>query len=242
MIPKGTDKLVSFATSMANGLDTHGLWLGVGDESIRAVRTRLNQFERMREMLVAARNSKALADKRICFTDKHLRTWLGKARLVVMLARGARWSRAWIDTGFTRPAMRVPKKLDARISLARALVSFFARHPEFGVGFAEITAARGRATYERVIQSEQMLELARKDCTAAMRDRDAAETELRAILKTVVCWLRSNLDRGDARWADFGFALEAPHKARVRRSRRVDAKPIEFVPPQESQSHSVAAA
>lgn len=242
MIPKSTDKLVNFAVSIANGLETHGLWLGVGGESIRAVRERLDQLLAVRETVTAARNAQALANKRIGFADKQLRDWLGKARLVVMLARGARWSRAWVETGFTSPAMRVPKKLEGRISLARALVSFFARHPEFGVGFAEITAARGRATYERVLQSEEMLDLAKKDCGVAMRDRGAAEHELRAILKTVICWLRANLDRADARWTDFGFPPMTTQKASVRRSRRADAKPIEFVPPPEQQSHSVAAA
>ena len=242
MIPKSSDRLLNFATSLANGLETHGLWLGVGGESIHTVRARLNQLERTREALLTARNAKALAVKRIGLADKHLRSWLGKARLVVMLARGPRWSRAWVDTGFTSPAMRVPKKLDGRISLARALVSFFARHPEFGVGFAEITAARGRAIYERVLQSGEMLDLATKDSAAATRDRDVSEYELRVILRTVVSWLRLNLDRADARWADFGFAPAASRKANVRHSRRVDAKPIEFVPPPEQQSDSVAAA
>jgi hypothetical protein len=242
MIPKGTDNLLKFATSMARGLDTHGLWLGVGRESIHGVRASLNQLERTREALVAVRSGRVLANKRICLADIRLKTWLRKARLVVMLGCGARWSRSWIETGFTSPGMRVPKKLEARISLARALVSFFARHPEFGVGFAEITAARGRAVYERVIQSGEMFELAKKDCALATRDRDVAENELRAVLKNVVCWLKSNLNRGDARWNDFGFAPAAPQKAGVRRPRRASAPPIEFVPPPDHQSHSVAAA
>jgi len=241
MIPKTTGKFQTFATSLANGLETHGLWLGVGDESIRAVRARLNNLERTREALVTARNTKTFAIKRLGLADKHLKSWLGKARLVVMLARGARWSRALVDTGFTSPAMRVPKKLDGRVSLARALVSFFARHPEFGVGFADITAARGRAIYERAIQSREMLELAKNDCEIAARHRDLAEGELRDISRIVVNWLRSNLDRADARWAELGFATTPSRKA-VRRSRRVDAKPIEFVPPSEQPSHSVAAA
>ena len=242
MIPKTTDNLIRFATCMANGLETHGLWLGVGEDSVRNVRVRLNDLQRAIDTLATARNTRTMASKRIGLADKSLRRWLGKARLVVMLARGARWSRAWIDTGFTSPAMRVPKKPEARISLARTLVSFFARHPEFGVGFAEITAARGRATYERVIQSGQMFELAREDCTVAMRERDIAEENLRCILRTVVSWLKTNLHRADSRWSDFGVPPLGSRKPDGRRSHQVEARPIEFVPPPEKPSHSVAAA
>jgi len=87
-----------------------------------------------------------------------------------------------------------------------------------------------------------MFELAKKDCAVASRDRDVAENELRAILRTVVCWLKLNVNRADARWSDFGFAPVAAEKAGARRSRRANAPPIEFVPPPEHQSHSVAAA
>src|SRR5207248_7769848 len=120
-----------------------------------------------------------------------------KARLVVMLARGARWSQSWIPTGFTHSQTKVPSRLEDRIALARALVSFFARHPEYGVAFAEITAARGRAIYERVSQSSQMLQLAKNDCIVARQQRETAEADLRGAMREMICELKTQLQPSD---------------------------------------------
>src|SRR5207237_9927260 len=103
------------------------------------------KMDRLQQAVTAfdvAQNTRTLSIKRLALADKVLRTWLAKARLVVILARNSRSSESWTHTGFKDRRSRVPRRLDDRIVLARALVSFFARHPEYGVAFAEITAVR----------------------------------------------------------------------------------------------------
>jgi hypothetical protein len=241
-LPQSPEDLLELGSSMAHGLEIHRSWIGVSEDVTAGFRA---MVERLRQTSVAvanARNTRVLATKRIALSDKVLKTWLTKARLVVMLARGARWSESWIHTGFTERRTQVPRKLEDRITLAQALVSFFARHPEFGVNFAEVTAARGRAIYERVVQSCEMLHFAKNDCAVTKQDREAAENELRDTLRELIPWLKTHFDRSDPRWTDFGLIPHVSCKRRSGRIRRNRTSPIPFLIQLGHASHGVAAA
>jgi len=189
----------------------------------------------------SAQNTRTLSMKRLALADKVLRTWLAKARLVVMLARGARWSESWTHIGFTDRRTRVPRRLDDRILLARALVSYFARHPEYGVAFAEITAARGRAIYERVVQSGEMLQLAKNDCIVARQQRETADADLRGAMREMICELKTQLHPSDPCWTDFGLTPKHARKGGLGRSPLRRPTPIPFAPQTAPDRHSVAA-
>src|SRR5262249_2808460 len=153
MIPYDLDDLVRFGDCATHGMEMHRSELGISDDSVSQMRSKV---ERLRQAVVntaTGGSTNALATNRLSLADKTLKAWLIKARLVVLLARGSRCSELWNQGNFNNRKIRIPKRFDDRIDLARALVSFFARHPEFGVAFAEVTAARGRAIYERVVQS-----------------------------------------------------------------------------------------
>ena len=242
MCPNGTTDLLEFAGRIAHGAELHPDHVSTAGQAASHLRFKMERLLQAVNAFASAQDARMISIKRLAMADKALRTWLAKARLVVMLARGARWSESWIHTGFSHRQTRVPRRLDDRIVLARALVSFFARHPEFGVAFAEITAARGRAVYERVVQSNEMLLLAKNDCAAARQQREAADADLRSVLREFISGLQTQLEASDSSWTDFGLTPKRPRKGGLGRSPLRRGRPIAFVPNSEPHPSSIAAA
>jgi hypothetical protein len=135
--------------------------------------------------LLAASNAKVSADKRAAAAHDALRDWLAKARLVVMLARGAKWSEHWVESGFCRPRTNIPQCVNARITLAQAVVYFFALHPELGVPFAGVTAAEGRKLYERAMQCREILRALASDCARSKAQWHTARRILQRKMRAV---------------------------------------------------------
>jgi hypothetical protein len=182
-LPSNVTQLLMLAERMAHELETHGPPLGVTEISAGEFRRTLDQARRAETVWSAARSTKASAQKRMSMADEALSSWLAKARLVMMLARGSKWSERWIETGFAHGATNVPRRMELRIELARQLVVFLALHPDFAVPFAEVTAARGRPIYERMIQTGAALQLTTADCLESKRQRDAALGALRGMMR-----------------------------------------------------------
>lgn len=179
MLPTATHELLQFGSCIAQAIHEDNLEAAAHEEFA----SKIDRLARALTAVDNSRNTTVLATKRLSLADKTLKTWLAKARLVVMLARGSRWSESWIHTGFTDRRTKIPKRLDDRMALAKALVAFFARHPEFGVAFADVTAARGRAIYERVLQSREMLQFSRDESATVRRECQTAAAELRAAIR-----------------------------------------------------------
>ena len=233
MNPNLTNKVLQVAAHLAQAMDSHWFWNGVNQDSKQDLQNKLERLREAARLETTALSTRNLAINRLAVADRILRKWLTNARLVVMLARGVRWSESWIPTGFSNPKMRVPKQLDQRITLARAVVSFLARHPEVNVAFAEITAARGRAIYERVIQSSEMLQLAKDDCVLTRKVCRDAQHDLQRMLRRVI----PAKDARNQRWSH----LRGNRQRSVRRRAVKPAVPIPFVH-QQPGTHQVAAA
>jgi hypothetical protein len=182
-LPSKVTDLLVVAERMAHELEPHGPSLRTTEISAGEFRGIVDRARHAEALWSAARSAKASAQSRMSAADEALSSWLAKARLVVMLARGTKWSDRWIETGFAHRATNVPRRLEQRITLARRLVVFLALHPDFAVPFAEVTAARGRPIYERMIQTRAALELAATDCANSKRQRDAAVAALRSMMR-----------------------------------------------------------
>ena len=228
MADQNSDKLVISGQALLHGLRLHGTWINAPQDVTTMLETKLHRFQETLPGADAARTTATMAKTRVAVADRALKSWLTKARLVVMLARGVRWSESWVHTGFTDSKIKVPNRLDGRIALGRALVTFFARHPELGVPFAEITAARGRAICERAAQSSEMLDLAKKDHFVMNQQRQLAESDLRNAVRKVTGWLKTNLDAFDNRWADFGIVVSVRSRPGSRNSARQRVSTIRF--------------
>ena len=244
LLPNRIQDLTPTAHCIAEGLTTHGPWLGLTDISVTEFRLLLKSAEEAEITLRDAREAKELAAKRAALADRTLKNWLGKATLVIMLARGARGSASWAETGFADRRTAVPRQMANRIALAQTLVTFFARHPEFGVPFADVTAARGRSNYERLIQSNEMLQLITQEFASAKRQQVDAQRALRSAMRGVVAALSLRIAPCDERWTYFGLTA-TPRKAKravgPAKRRNVAGAPVPFVQPSAS-ARNVAAA
>lgn len=202
--PSGIGDLFQLASHIGEGLALHGPWLGTlpPASAFQETRTRLCEAE---DAFAVARASKAAASTRVQTADESLTAWLGKARLVVMLAKGGQWSEAWVEAGFTQRGTHVPKQVGARVALARRVVASFARHGEREVAFAGVTAAHGAAIFEEMCAAQTGLRAATEDALGKKRARDLAEKALRREMRCVVIFLSVLLSPGDERWLAFGL-------------------------------------
>lgn len=230
-LPSGIGPLFQLAGSMGDGLEAHAPWLGALTPAVefREILARLTTAE---EAFAVARARKAAASARVQAADETLTAWLGKARLVVMLAKGNQWSEAWVEVGFTHRGTNVPKRVSARVALARRMVAFFARHAEYEVAFAEVTAARGEAIFAEMSAAQAELVAATQDGVRDKRTRDAAEKRLRSEMRTTVIFLGVLLSPGDERWLAFGLNRPRPDEApRVRSRKSGSAAEVIALPP-----------
>src|SRR5438046_1494838 len=131
--PNRTNHLLELAGRVTRGTESHLHDLAGASRRASDLRLKADRLQQTVMGFATAQNTRTLSIKRLALADKVLRTWLAKARLVVTLARSSRSSESWSHLGFTGRRISVPRRLADRISLARALVSFFARHPEYGV-------------------------------------------------------------------------------------------------------------
>ena len=217
-LPPGIHDLMKRAAAMLPGLETHGPWLNFGAATAARFRPAMESLCAAESDFSVARSAKAAAGARAAASDAGLTEWLGKARLVVMLALGSQWSPAWIEAGFAGSGTNVPKRVAARLWLAGALVAFFRRRPELEVAFAGVTAAQGAALLAEADSARRALQEAASDAGEKKVRRDAAEAKLRREMRLVRACVALPLGESDPRWEAFG--MKPPKPAAPRRIRQ----------------------
>lgn len=214
-LPSGISPLISLAESMADGYEAHAVWMRIAADAdeFRPFVTRLHESE---GIFQEAKVQKAFACEAAAAADEALTEWLVKARVIVALALGAKWSMQWVGAGFTHRRTNIPKRIELRIALAERLVEFFGRNAQFEVAFAGVTAVNGEAIYSAITDARQQMRRATGECIRCKRTRDEAERRLRRKMRSVILMLSAVLTVDDSRWLAFG--LNQPRRGR-RRSR-----------------------
>ena len=219
-LPSGIGDLAILATHIGTGLAAHSPWLGTLP-SAAAFHETLRKLTESEDAYAIARAGKAAAGTRFHAADDALTAWLGKARLVLMLAKGAQWSETWVEAGFTQRGTNVPKQMAARVALVPRVAGFFTRNGEWEMPVAGVTAAHGAAVSGEMRAAQAGLRAASQDALVKKRARDLAEKTLRWEMRRVVIFLSVLLSPGDARWLAFGLNRprpDAPVSVAARRS------------------------
>lgn len=210
ILPSGIGDLFSLAERMGRGLGLHGMWLLKGFSTPERFDPLLAVARETERQFSLARVKKSVAAKRFASADEELTAWLAKARLVVMLALGSQWSESWIAAGFSHRCTNVPKRVALRMELARRLTDFFVAHPDYEVGFAGVTATRGRCLVKKITATQANVQTAKAAASAKKRARDAAEKKLRRHMSSIIGILPCVIDKDDPRWLEFGLKQPRP--------------------------------
>jgi hypothetical protein len=214
-LPSGTNALISLAERIADGYAKHAIWLRLTVDHTQQLHPEVAAFRKLEASFQESRWAKAAAGREAVAADKALTEWLAKARMIVLIVLGAKWTQAWLAAGFTHRRTNVPKRIAARLHLARQLITFFEKNPQWEYPAGEITAAGARAIYDRINAARDKMRDATIDCLTKGQARDKAERELRWRLRTVVVMLSGVLPAHDTRWLEFGL-----HQPRERSSSR----------------------
>lgn len=173
--------------------------------AISALRTAEHLFQTAR----AERKTLTLAQT---LADSNGRAFLGKARKVIALRFGDRWSTAWLSTGFPNQSTAIPDSTPGRQELLAKLREFFTDHPTFEFTDPDrtensITAARADACFQAL--STARAAVAEKDTDIAKKkaQRDDADAALTARLSSGVRELGELIPSDDPRWHAFGLNL-----------------------------------
>ena len=244
-LPSGIGDLFVLAGRMEEGLETYGPWLLKGAITAEDFSELLTTTREAEAAFAGARAKKATAAKRFAAADLALTSWLAKARLVLMLALGSKWSESWLATGFTHRGTNVPKRIGPRIELARRLTGFFAEHPEYEVRFASVTEAEARALHQKVTAEQAEVRLTSAKAAAKKGLRDRAEKRLRRKMHNLVGTLSVVLAKNDPRWLAFGLNRPRPDSPpEQHRPKRFDPAiaTVEFRVSEEVTTHASAAA
>jgi hypothetical protein len=228
-LPSGIGELFQLAECMHTGLTSHGLWLLKGAVRAEEFAHVLVTAKEREAAFARARSKKAVAAKEFTSADAELTAWLAKARLVVMLALGSKWSESWLATGFTHRGTNVPKRIGPRMEVGRRLTEFFADQPQYEVHFAGVTAAIARELLQRIVAARNALESAMAVANDTKRARDMAERQLRRKMRSIRLLLSIPLKKTDSRWQVFGFNIPRPDATSVPRLAQhcsTDAEPL----------------
>ncbi|HEY1769944.1 MAG TPA: hypothetical protein VGG02_06785 [Chthoniobacterales bacterium] len=215
ILPSGIGELFRLGALVAKGLRRHGPWLLKNFMTEKELRNSLTAAQKTEADFARALVARAAAAERFAETQEKLTAWLARARLVVMLALGSKWSQSWIAAGFTHRGTNVPKRLAGRIELNRRLAGFFAVNGQFEVPFAGVTAAEAKALRRAMRQAEEKLKAATTRAAEKKRARDKAEKKLRWDVGSVRDILRCVIKPHDPCWGAFGFQVPRPGDARA---------------------------
>src|SRR4051812_535168 len=116
-LPSGIHDLMKVAGDMADGLKLHGLWLKMTQTPEGEFRAMLEQLRKAETSHAEARAAKAEAGQESIAGDEALMNWLVRARSILAIIFGQRWSERWLQAGFTHGRTNVPKRMEARIAL-----------------------------------------------------------------------------------------------------------------------------
>ena len=206
-IPDKLDDLFTLAEDMADGLNTHGVAIGVKQNTEAAVRATLAAAQTAQNTFDAARSLKTTRSTAVTVADSNAKSFLATARGVLIHYLGATWAQPWEETGFPNQSTAVPAKQIERQALLASLQIYFATHPAQENAPLFVTSANASNHFTALSDTRSALNQTLTDCGQKKAARDAAATALRKQARGLVDELGQLLGDEDPRWLAFGLNM-----------------------------------
>lgn len=135
--------------------------------------------------------------------------WLLGVSNTLATAWGTRWSTQWTQAGFINNSTGIPVKIEDRLGLLLALISFFTKNPDYEVPSQDQTADYGTALRTAALTA-QTAAMAAVVALKTIGDKwDTAYGTLVDGMKALLKNLEVELAGDDPRWLKFGLQMPA---------------------------------
>lgn len=211
-IPESYDAVVALAEDAADGADTHGLALGLKQNTEVSIRADLTALIVAQGAVANQRLAKAAASNARKVADSNAKTFIALFINTMKPRFGNAWGPLWEQAGFTNGSIRNPSTVDERFVLLGKLKNFLSNHIEYNITdpgnpAMDVTNTVAETLYEACSTTRSAYNEAANDNGANLAARDAALTKTRNRLTG----LREELIQlplaGDSPiWYAFGFS------------------------------------
>ena len=196
--------LVTQACQAAAGITLHGTALGLTFVTDAAITAKVTAYIMGENNSIQEKNTLSTRRAALRSTAQTAYTYLLGARDVLKQSISRQYSPAWNETGFVGKLV-VPTKEAKMVQLLQALIAYFTAHPEKENAALNITAARGTAVLDALIDARYAVNGQLTTARTAIEARKEKADEIRGMLKNLLKDLSLRMGPLDARWLAFGF-------------------------------------
>jgi hypothetical protein len=205
ILPSGLQDLFTLGEDMADGLHTHGVAVGIKQNTEVAFRADLTAAITAQANHVAAQTAKVALSTAVTVADSNAKAFISTARNVLATYLGNGYSQAWDATGFPDNSTAVPGTQAKRQALLQSLQSYFTANPAQANAPLNITAARAGILFTALSDARSAANDGNTTAGQKKNTRDAAEKTLRNRMSGLVAELGQLLDDNDPLWLAFGL-------------------------------------
>jgi hypothetical protein len=214
-IPSTYTSLVALAEDAADGAMTHGLAIGLKQNTEAAIRTDLTALITAETTVGQKKLAKASANTVHKVADSNAKAYIARFIQLEKPRLGTGWGPLWQEAGFTAGSISNPSILDDRFVLLNKLTQFLKLHPEHNVKDAarpdlDLTEATAQVGYTAVSAARTGI----NDASVANGNAIAEKETRLAAMRARLIGLRGELTQirlpdDSPLWYAFGFSRPA---------------------------------
>ena len=208
-VPKDNSTALALGEQIADGLHTLAAGLNLTGTTEAGLRALLTGCRDTHTEVGKAQKLKKAADDALQTADDNAADFLAKARKVLVLHLGQKWSEAWAPTGFPNESTAVPPLFEDRMNLCASLNAYFTDNPTQEFAAQDVTAAKALEFFTAISDAQDAFDKKDGALTLKKQLRDAAYVALRKELHGFIAEVSKRLSDDDYRWHEFG--LNAPN-------------------------------
>jgi hypothetical protein len=186
-IPVTYINVVALAEDAADGAQTHGLAIGLKQNTETAIRADLAALITAETLVGQKKLAKATASTAHKVADSNAKAFIARFIQLEKPRLGLSWGPLWQEAGFTAGSISNPTTLDERFILLNKSMQFLKLHPEYNVTDAarpdlDLTEASALAAYTAVSAARTAINEASVANGNALAARDLRLSAMRARL------------------------------------------------------------
>jgi len=213
LVPDRNGRFLKSCDTMETALTTHGAEIGVKQNTADVLTAELKTFRGLDALFVASRlRGKDELTPALRKADGDAQKYINDARHVLKSALESQYNQDWIDAGFLKGSLAMPKKIGDRDILVSALANYFKTHSHLENASLGVTAVAGTEIHERLSGLQKTILNHHSKERELSGKRTAALKALRKRVQGLISELKQVLAADDVRWILFGIDSPAERK------------------------------